>query len=404
MVTSPPPAPFTPVPTAAALAADDRWSQAERRRLERVCAAVTRDPDAAVDLAQETLLTAWRLRDRLAEVDQFRRWHDAIARHVCRRWLSRRARLATHERVGDVGDDHGSLVDPVAALLERTEVVELLERALAHLHPAARAVLRERYVDDLEPREIADAHGWTPEAASMRLSRAHRRLRAVVEDQLSDDPLAQVWLTRHGAGWRPTRLPCIDCGDRAMTIRRDARQARLELRCPACEPDGVSVRVRLDNPVLGPRLGGLQRPTAVVDRLATWTQEYWPAAITSGTATCTRCTAEVAARPYQRTGSDPRDSGRGWQVTCGACGEELNVSLRGLLLTEPETRAVRRRHPRLRTVPDRAGRFDGTEVVLVGVRDAGSAQGVDTVVDPRTWRPLAVVPTDGPPRRWPVPS
>ena len=68
------------------------WSEQERRRLVRLCAVLTGDPAAADDLAQETLLEAWRIRDRLADPTGRRAWLDAIARNVCHRWRVRTAR------------------------------------------------------------------------------------------------------------------------------------------------------------------------------------------------------------------------------------------------------------------------------------------------------------------------
>ena len=39
---------------------DALWRESERRRLVRLCATISGDRDAAEDLAQETLLEAWR--------------------------------------------------------------------------------------------------------------------------------------------------------------------------------------------------------------------------------------------------------------------------------------------------------------------------------------------------------
>ena len=69
------------------------WSRHQRDRLVRVCTAIVRDPVAAEDLAQETLLEAWRQQHKLVDPDGASRWLDAIARHVCRRWLSAQGRL-----------------------------------------------------------------------------------------------------------------------------------------------------------------------------------------------------------------------------------------------------------------------------------------------------------------------
>ena len=65
---------------------------AERPRLARLCRQLTHNADAAEDLAQETLLEAWRLRDRLCEPTGLSTWLNAIARNICLRWLRARGR------------------------------------------------------------------------------------------------------------------------------------------------------------------------------------------------------------------------------------------------------------------------------------------------------------------------
>src|SRR5215218_2430569 len=66
------------------------WGEAQRARLVQLCAALTRDRHAAEDLAQETLLEAWRNREKLHDASGAERWLAAIARNVCLRWARRR--------------------------------------------------------------------------------------------------------------------------------------------------------------------------------------------------------------------------------------------------------------------------------------------------------------------------
>jgi RNA polymerase sigma-70 factor (ECF subfamily) len=70
---------------------------AERARLVHLCAYLTGNNDAAEDLAQETLVEAWRHAHKLHDPSGRDRWLAAIARNVCRRWLRARGReLARH--------------------------------------------------------------------------------------------------------------------------------------------------------------------------------------------------------------------------------------------------------------------------------------------------------------------
>src|SRR6266496_5699907 len=68
-------------------------------RLVRLCAHFTGDRDAAEDLAQETLIEAWRHQDRVYDWQGYSSWLSAIARNLSLRWVRQRgreqARLAT---------------------------------------------------------------------------------------------------------------------------------------------------------------------------------------------------------------------------------------------------------------------------------------------------------------------
>ncbi|HEY3528515.1 MAG TPA: sigma-70 family RNA polymerase sigma factor [Nocardioides sp.] len=367
---------------------DAWWSEPERRRVTRLCALITGTPVAAEDLAQETLLEAWRIRDRLLDPSGSRPWLDAIARNVCRRWLVRHGRVRGHEvstEPPDVGHDE------LADLLERDELAELLDRALRLLPPETREALVATYVDELGPTEIGRRLRLSPEAVSMRLTRGRARIRELLETELADDPLAQVWVARHGVAWRTVRVSCATCGATSSSMRRDARGGVVQARCERCEPDGLASSWSLDNPALRPHLTAVSRPSAVLGRMADWSHSWWPAAIAAGRVPCTRCGSEVVVRPYDRLdGTDPHVR-RGWQASCATCGEVLTTSLLGLTLTAPETRALRARRPRAHAVPTRRAERCGRPALVVGLHDDGSGDRVDALFDDATARPLGVV-------------
>jgi len=376
---------------------DQSWTEHERRRLTRLCAVLTGDSSAAEDLAQETLLEAWRIRDRLVDPSGRGPWLDAIARNVCLRWRVRRGKLAAREVSCSLptdlpGTGHAAH-DEIAELLDHGELVDLLDRVLDLVPVETRAALVARYVDELTPQEIARRAALSPEAVSMRLTRGRAKIRELLETELAEEPLAQVWVGRHGAAWRPTRLTCATCGRTSTSIRRDRRVGEIQLRCDACEPVGVASSWRVDNPALAPHLTAVSRPSAVVDRMATWSHGWWPAAIDAGRATCTRCGSEVAVVPYERSDvSEPRTR-RGWQASCTACTEILTTSLLGLALSFPETRRLRSRRPRAHAVPTRSTEHAGRASWEVRLRDDASGDGVDMLVDVTTMRPVAVVET-----------
>src|SRR5579872_1101343 len=92
---------------------DDLLSEA-RPRLVRLCAYLSGDADAAEDLAQESLLEAWRHAETLRDQAAWDAWVAGIARNVCRRWRRR----ARRELVTIEGDSTPSSVDGVIVARE----------------------------------------------------------------------------------------------------------------------------------------------------------------------------------------------------------------------------------------------------------------------------------------------
>ena len=222
---------------------DHLWSPAQRARLVRLCTAVVGDASAAEDLAQETLLEAWRLQHRLTDPTGAEAWLNAIARNVCRRWL--RARGSAPVPTAELDTSEARDLDTV---LEREELVELLDRALGLLPAATREALVGHYVDELSHAEIAERLGTSADAVSMRVSRGtvaaalppgdpvrrrrgRRGLDATRRRRLAADPAA---LPRLRAGGRRDaarrdrgRLPLPDVRPR----RRCRRGCRSTRRC-----------------------------------------------------------------------------------------------------------------------------------------------------------------------------
>src|SRR3954447_17681202 len=159
------------------------WQDGQRRRLVRLCAILSGDRDAAEDLAQETLLEAWRNAHKLQDPSGAERWLGAIARNVCLRWARRRGREAppAADESIDVADD----VD-LELELERAELAEVLDRALAALPPETRDMLVQRYVHDLAHAEIGARLGVSEDAVSMRLSRGKIVLRRMLACELGE--------------------------------------------------------------------------------------------------------------------------------------------------------------------------------------------------------------------------
>jgi RNA polymerase sigma factor (sigma-70 family) len=352
------------------------WREPERRRLVRLCAVVSGDPGAAEDLAQETLLEAWRNAHKLHDPAGADKWLAAIARNVCRRWARRRGRdLATPTETdveATVADDLDIEVE-----LERAELVELLDRALALLPPATRDVLVERYVHESSHAEIGNRLGLSEDAVSMRLSRGKVVLRRLLADAYggADD------------GWRETRVWCSECGQRRLLTLKQPPPGVVSFRCPGCSPDGLASQLPLANAVFARLVAGVTRPTAIIARTAHWSERYYGEGAT-GRVDCTGCGRLVQLqRSFEDRKGRPSD---GLYAHCPDCGTQVFSSARGIALAQPAVRRFRRDHPRIRSLPPRAVDFGGAQALVVRYEDVLGSAGADVVFARDTLRVLHV--------------
>ena len=365
----------------------DAWSpgwpdDGQLRRLVSLCARVTGDVAAADDLAQETLVEAWRHRTRLTDPAGVERWLAAIARNVCRRWARQRGRelslvtrAATREASGDIVDTAG-----LEVALERSELAELLGRALAALPAQTREVLVERYVHESTSPEIAARLGLSTDAVSMRLHRGRRVLRRLLTTELRVEAAAYGLTGSAADTWSSTRIWCTSCGNRTLVMRRRQGDDDIAFRCPGCDPAPTTVGTALPlrNPVFAAMVGGVVRPTAILARLAAWSQPYYAGGAGSAVH-CTGCGRPARVRRYlRRDVGDEQPHQTGLYVAC-PCGESVSSSLGALALHLPEVRAFRRDHPRLRSTPPRQVEADGTPALIMGYRAVAGASGIDVV-------------------------
>lgn len=354
----------------------DAWRDLPRERLVRLCARLSGDPAAAEDLAQETLLEAWRHSDRLTDLAGRDRWLAAIARNVAlrhRRRLGRDARLepldadTSCEAAVDLEDE-----------LERAELIALLERALALLPAATRDVLLARFVEERAHAEIARRFGITEQAALMRVARGKSALRRVLAHELRASATDHIPVDE----WTATRLWCTGCGRVRLAMRRDADA--ITFRCTSCHPSAPVSEVPLRNPFFAD-IGALVRPSAILARLEERVQSYFAGG--AGRATgCTKCGAAARVDVIARQDLGTKPVVHGVLARCDACGEQAWSSVSGLGLSTPSVRAFRRSHPRVATMPPRELDRAGRPAMVVRYDDVAGSASAEVVFDRATLR------------------
>ena len=135
-------------------------------------------PDLAADVAQEALIRAWRSLPRFRGDSSLSTWLHRITVNTA--WTHRRraARHAGAELPEDViepgpGPEHAG---------EMADLRARLTRLLHRLSPGQRAVIVLRDVSGWSLAEIAGELGITTTTAKVRLHRARRRLRSLLEE------------------------------------------------------------------------------------------------------------------------------------------------------------------------------------------------------------------------------
>lgn len=150
-----------------------------RAAIYRLALGITGDPEAALDLTQDSFVAAYRNLARYDSARPFRPWLTTIALNRCRDWRRRqRVRLllsfATDPQAAiDAAADDAP--DAERQIAGRTEIAAL-SRQIGQLPTGLREVLLLRTVEGLSQAETAEALGITIKAVETRLVRARTML------------------------------------------------------------------------------------------------------------------------------------------------------------------------------------------------------------------------------------
>lgn len=382
-------------------------SSHERTRLVRLCATITGSSEAAEDLAQETLLEAWRHDDWLNDPAKYSQWLSGIARNICLRWKRKQGRDLAHSlslEASTRSEGTNSVLafpDPydLEIELERKELIALLDRALAALPPETRMALVQHYVEESPLAEIAGQLGTNASAIAMRLQRWKLALRRALTTQMQSEFEFHGFSSSARSTWETTRLWCDLCGQHHLLGKLDPEHGSLELTCPSCCRDTGMVLVEARYPAL---LCGVQGYKRALARLAAWEPGYYRMGIKQGSATCIDCGAPARLCRF-RPGSAPTWSSQGetrrsWgseqrhniAFICERCETLCLIRSNGMARWEPATQRFLRAHPRVRTLPEWEIEVDGRPALVTGLESLTDSARLDLILDLETYETVRV--------------
>jgi RNA polymerase sigma factor (sigma-70 family) len=141
-----------------------------RPRLKDIGRQFFGDEDTAEDIAQETLMRLWLLRERIASLTGIEPLAVRMAKNLCvSEWRKRQVRAG---RVCKECASH----DDIQHDVELKEEIDRLRQAIWQLKPAEQRLFRMRHEAEMDISQIAAATGIGERSVSAMLSAAKRKL------------------------------------------------------------------------------------------------------------------------------------------------------------------------------------------------------------------------------------
>lgn len=165
-----------------------------QRRVVQLALGMTKDPDEAMDIAQETFVKVHRYLPSFKGDSSFFTWTYRIAMNLC---LDAQRRKGRSERVdleeGDEAELEASMDPPSAALAGpqrqtlNAELRDKIEEALASLSENHRAILILREVEGLSYEELSKVLAIRKGTVMSRLFHARLKMQNKLREYLGED-------------------------------------------------------------------------------------------------------------------------------------------------------------------------------------------------------------------------
>lgn len=159
----------------------ERWVDAHGEALMRFAMLRVRDTATAEDLVQETLLAAWRGRDRYDGLCEPRTWLIAILKRRVADYFRQAGRQPETEGDHPLEQSAEPARHAAGRDAESSELWSVLNGCTGKMPPHLARAFRLRTFGHEKPADICDAEGISRKNLSVRLHRARQLLRRCLE-------------------------------------------------------------------------------------------------------------------------------------------------------------------------------------------------------------------------------
>ena len=133
----------------------------------------------AEDIAQETLMRLWQLRDRIEQKVELEPLAIRMAKNLCiSEWRRRQVRNSV-----SLSKQEAITNETISRQLEANEAIAQLRSALTRLKPVEQRLFRMRHELEMDITEISAVTGIAPRSVSAMLSTAKRKLSEIINSK-----------------------------------------------------------------------------------------------------------------------------------------------------------------------------------------------------------------------------
>ena len=146
-------------------------------KVYKQCFSLTRDSEKAQDFTHDIFIKMFARLDRFQERSTFSTWLYSISYNYCMDQLRVSNRMSTPAMDDELGDRVSYVEDSESA----EQRLQLLSRAMNSLPPQEATLLRLKYQDGLDIKQIAQQLNLNDSAVKMRLKRSRDKVRQFCE-------------------------------------------------------------------------------------------------------------------------------------------------------------------------------------------------------------------------------